>query len=713
MNTLDNNIDLFEFELLCDEWYENIFSDDTNSHQVYLNSPILKDLKSIENANIYFKNNNNMTIQMIALKSNNIDLFTIFDKLNYDYLNDLSYTNSIGNNFFMMLTIDSRLYSNLFSNNIFSKWSRFIRNLQKKIINEYIDKINFKQVNIFGDSCWTLFAKNNNFILNNIDYLTIIKTYIVKNKISVHDLNLEHQDKDGNSIIHLTLFNHNFEYFFINFLETFDYLYLLGTPNNNNMTPLMLIIKNNLLRTFNYVFSYLEYLNIDQIDIYGNNCLFYLKNNHYYSKIHIKHFTDIYTKIKNFNIINNNNESLFIKLIKGIGLFDVVVSTLKNRNDFSVFNYIEKKNNISALMYFFSNLHQYNNYEFKNKELLYEIIDYEHNHILHKDNEGFNVFNFAIKLTDNELKIKILKRLNYDIELYKSMNEKYLNKYNRIYFYTYSTDGILAQLADSRDKNDLLIKEIFNNISNINYKYQDDKLKIKNNTYLTHALSSKNNKVFVNELIKICKDDYEYINHTSNNGFNFIESSISFGYKDYCNIIINNNIKIDKKYYQIKTSEKSLLMHSIYNEDIDMSHYIIYNSPLSNDEMKKYISHIATLEVKNSIFNKTSAFIEFITSNLLYDGNLSKTKNTEVFSKILNMGIFNLRENIIVFDKIINNKTKYLKNSKKSHENIKKGFKVICDKYQKDVLNIIKNNNDIINLSSDINNSIYSLVFKI
>ncbi len=660
---------------------------------------------------------------MIALKSQKIKIFMIFSEFGYNYLNDLNFTNSIGNNFFMMLTTDFIFYSNLFTNCSFESWSKFINTLHQKILNEYIKINNFKQVNIFGDNCWTLFIKNYKLHLNKYNYLSYLKKQISNKNIYIDDLNLEHQDKEGNNIIHLILNNNrDLQHFFVDFLYNNDLIHILGTPNNDNITPLMLMFKNNLLKSFNYTYSYLDYLNIDQLDKYGNNCLFYLNNNHNYSKKHKLYLTNIYTKINKFNIINNNNESLFVKLIKSPGLFDIALLALRNKKDFSVFDYIDKKYNISTLMLFIANFYQHSNNLIENKELLNNIIDYENNHILHKDNEGFNVFIFAFRLNDFNLKIKILKRLNYDIELYKSMKLKHLNLYNKILLYTsnfnYDFDnnypGILTQLSSSRGSEDLLIYEIFNNIPNINYKYQDEKLKKTNDTYLTYSLSSKKNKVFVHELFKLCKDDYEYINHTSNKNFNFIISSIEYGYNEYLENIIRHNIQIDKKYYELINNKKSLLITAIYNCDINIAHYLIFNSPLNKDDLKKYIAHIVYEDITKKL--PTSAFIEFMLSKLLYDGNLSKTKNSQVFAEILNMGIFDLRENMIIFEKfILNNKLK-LKNTRIKAdilETYKKGFEVVFNKYKKDVSNKIKYYSNILNITSDLNNSIFNIVFDI
>ncbi len=734
-----------EFKNSCEEWYEDILNEENN----HLNSPILSNLQNIFKANEYFKNTKKMTIQMIAFRTNDIKLFKHLTDLNYNVLNDLNFTNSAGNNFLMCITQNLRTAS-LFDN----LWFKFTKDLKKNIIEKHLNKINLKNINIFGDNYFTLLVKNNFFFVKDC-FDKYFNVFLEKNtKYNIDDLGIDHCDKEGNNFIHLFLSSDDLNYSIINFLVKYKKTNLLGIPNHNNITPLMLMFKYNRIQTLNVLYDFnLFYennifneniFNIFHFDDYGNNCLFYLTKYNYTNKLK-RVIKSIILNFDTLNIINTNNESLFIKLLLNNNFTYMVFEFLYSKKEFSVFNYIDKKTNNTAIMYFMYVLgYFYQAYNFENKDkYLNDLIDYENNHIQHKNNYGYNIFNFTVKYLNTELNTKILKKLNYDIELYKAnTNDESQIGYNDGYFWGQNSINysILYYLINSKSTNvfgtsilnktiDNMINEIFDNIPNINYKYQDDVMKKTDDTYLTLCLTSSKNELMVEKLFQLCKNDYDYINHTSNTNnklglkkSNFIITSVTKNYENYLNTFMNLNLVIDQKYFDIIDKETTLLISAIQHKNIDFAYYLIHDNINNIKKINKYLGTIIESKQKNKV--PKSAFCELLMCTEFYSGSLDKPKNLYVFKKIVTMSNLYLRNNIKLFNNY------YIKHDslgkaysdllfkqspiiKTQMENIDKAFQLIFSSFKKRINKDLSAQFNSFDLPEKLSHLVFDLIYDI
>lgn len=718
-----------EFENICEEFYDQVLNNDEN----YLKSTIFLTLENILKANQYFKMNKKMTIQMIATKTLNPDLFKIFVDKNYDVLQELDFTNSIGNNFLMML--NKGFYSNhfLFMNNKYTKWNNFSKGLQNLIFQKHLDKFNIQQVNIFGDNCFTIFTKNDSFIFNDFKFLEILTKNINNKKINIEDLNLTHCDKDGNTIIHLYLLKKiSIEWSFLQFLNDFKMWHIFSIPNNDNITPLMLIFKFNLNKTLNALFDFnyfknqsIEHLNINHTDNNGNNCLHYISSSHYFSKFKKQHIIQIYSNLEKLNQINKNNISLFVKLMNINSLFNDIIEIIVKRKDFTVFDYIEINTNNSALMYFLY-FYLLNRNSILNRNNIMEILNYSNNHLLLKNKFGLNILHFSIKIFDLETNKIIMKKLNYDFDLYKNIDSKdwfqnihseYNNTSNQSYLYEYYDKNILcsimyffvnsySQISNKNYKDNLepLIDFIFNKISEIDYKYQDSLMTKTNDTYLILS-TFRSNKFIVDKLLQICKNDDDYINHQNKQNEDFITHSIKNN-QEISNLIIKYNLTIQPKLFEVQKNKDTLLIMAIKNNNIDMAYYLIKdNKSLSNDDLQKYIGSIVYTN-----YSYKSAFSEMALNENFYSGNLNKEKNKFIFQTILFMNLDDFKNNLEMFNKNYISKNVKLDVNKKS---LKKAYGLFYQHYQRRYIKQINSQLDNFNIPNDLSSDLFNLFYVI
>lgn len=689
-----------EFDNYCEEWYESVFNDNDS----FLNSPILSNLENIQKANIYFKENKKMTIQMIALKTRNIELFEHFKYLEYNIFEDLDFLNPIKNNFFMMLNHDSKLYLNLiFNYEQNKKWFKYIDYLRFHIFNNHFDEFNINQINQFGDNFLSLNIKNHDFIFFKNQYLKTLFEKIKNNK-----LNIEHQDFEGNNIIHLIIKYCNFlqesSDDFIDFILKLNKTHMFEVPNKDNMTPLMFIFKYNKFKFFkDFIFSNLHNLdifNIDQIDKFGNNCLYYLSKNNYYTKNYINIINTIFRNLKNIHIVNCQNEALFVKLLTindytlKHHLISTLVERIKNNNDFSIFEYIDTKNNMNALMYFFIFI-QNTNYQLS-EELIMDILNYPKNNFYLKTNDGFNIFNITFnRFTDNVIDY-ILKKLNYDIELYKDI-KPFMEKISIDFYYA---DSIINYYCQSNTFNNTFLT--INNNLKINYRYQTKEMLKNNDTFLTNF---KNND-FIKIILKNSKDDEEFLSHTNNYGTNFFKKVIESNNDDLTSYIIELKIKIPQKLFEIKDNESTLLMSALDNNNVDMACYLLTGNFINIEEMKKYISTIIDFKISryNQIVKtiKKSAFTQMLLCKSIYGKNKKNNKfdKSIILNNIVKINLIDFRQNLKLF------KYSYL-NDKDSHKNtilydnydsINTAYSLILNIYKKYVIDDLKKKNIDINL---------------
>jgi hypothetical protein len=253
-----------------------------------------------------------------------------------------------------------------------------------------------------------------------------------------------------------------------------------------------------------------------------------------------------------------------------------------------------------------------------------------------------------------------------------------------------------------------MINQIFDNISKINYKYQDEVMIKSNDNYLTLCLLSPKNDLMVENLLKLCKDDYDFINYTNSKKYNFIITSVTKNYVNYLNSFMNLNIVIDQKYFDIIDKETTLLISAIQHNNIDIAYYLIKdNKSLSNNDLKKYMGSIIYTN-----YSYKSAFSEIALNENFYSENLNKEKNKFIFQTILSMNLNDFKQNIKMFNKNYIKDTKNIKIgiNKKS---LKKAFEIFYQHYQKRYIKHLNSKLNDFNIPIDLSSNLFDLFYVV